>query len=171
MSQKEEGVDNTNKIIATYHPERKVLRKLAHAEREMLFQMLNHRKAVEIYENVLGGFYDEVYRKVATFIVEYTKSHDDIDVAQIIALIEESDLENREELIKELSSLIYEKKSHPQYKDQLIDELIESIRLEKNRIFEADTLEQSLQGKSELEKARIIKEFNERKFKSKKGGR
>ena len=133
--------------------------------------MLNHKKAVEFYENKLGGFYDEVYRNVANYIVEYTKSHDDIDAAQIIALIEESDLDSKEELIKELGSLIYEKKSHPECKDDLLSDLFASIQEEKERIFEADTLEQSLQGKSELEKARIIKEFNERKFKDKKGGR
>ncbi|MCQ2087242.1 MAG: DNA primase [Bacilli bacterium] len=154
------------KAIASFHPERKVLRKLALAEREMLFQMLNHKKAVDFYEDKLGGFYDEVYRRVATYIVEYTKTHDDIDASQIISEIESSDLDNKEELIKELTALIYEKKSHPKCDDSLLTDLYDSISKEKNRIFEKDTLEQSLKGKSDIEKARIIKEFNERKFKA-----
>ena len=155
------------KAIASFHPERRVLAKLALAEREMLFQMLNHKQAVDFYEDNLGGFYDEVYRNIANYIVEYTKNHDDIDIPQIISEIEGSELENRDELIRELTSLLYERKSHPACDNNLLTDLFDSISSEKERIFENDILEQSLQGKSEIEKARLIKEFNERKFKNK----
>ena len=38
---------------------------------------------------------------------------------------------------------------------------------EKEKIFEEDTLAESLKGKSDLEKARIIAEYNRRKMKKK----
>lgn len=159
--------DNVTNVIASFHPERKVLAKLALAEREMLFQMLNHKTAVDFYENKLGGFYDEVYRNIANYIVEYTKTHDDIDVSQIISEIEAADLENKDELIKELTDLLYERRNHPTCDDNLLSDLFDSINKEKERIFENDILEHSLEGKSDLEKARLIKEYNDRKFKDK----
>ena len=158
---------DVTKAIASFHPERKVLAKLALAEREMLFQMLNNKSAVNFYESKLGGFYDEIYRNIANYIVEYTKAHENIDIPAIINDIEGSDLDNRDELINELTSLLYERRSHPGCDDNLLSDLFESINKEKERIFENDILEQSLQGKSELEKARLIKEFNDRKFKNK----
>ena len=158
---------DVTKAIASFHPERKVLAKLALAEREMLFQMLNNKSAVNFYESKLGGFYDEVYRNIANYIVEYTKAHENIDIPAIINEIEGSDLDNRDELINELTGLLYERRSHPGCDDNLLSDLFESINKEKERIFENDILEQSLQGKSELEKARLIKEFNDRKFKNK----
>ena len=51
---------------------------------------------------------------------------------------------------------------------ELLNNLLESINKEKERIFEQDTLEESLKDKSELEKARILAEYNRRKMKDKK---
>ena len=41
------------------------------------------------------------------------------------------------------------------------------IEQEKDRIFEKDTLDQSLEGKDPLAKARIVSEHNRRKMKKK----
>ena len=43
-----------------------------------------------------------------------------------------------------------------------------SVKLKPNSFFEKDTLQASLEGKSDLEKARIIAEYNRRKMKKKK---
>jgi len=153
------------KAISSFHPERKVLKRLALAEREMLFQMLNHKQAIDFYENNIGGFYDEVYRLIANFIVEYTKDQPNVNITSVISEIEDSELENKDELISELTDLLYERKNHPSKCDEeLLNDLAESINQEKERIFENDTLEQALQGKSELEKAKIISEYNKKKF-------
>ena len=45
----------------------------------------------------------------------------------------------------------------------LLDNLLETIEDEKERISEEDTLKDSLVGKDELEQARIIAEYNRRK--------
>ena len=50
---------------------------------------------------------------------------------------------------------------------ELLNDLLASINNEKERIFENDTLEESLKNKSDLEKARIIAEYNRRKMKKK----
>ena len=49
----------------------------------------------------------------------------------------------------------------------LLDNLHAVIEQEKDRIFEKDTLDQSLEGKDPLAKARIVSEHNRRKMKKK----
>lgn len=162
--------------MANFHPERKALRKLEMAERELLFQMLNDEKAVAFYEEKVGTFYDEIYRQVANYIVDYVKINSDVSIIDIITSLEMSNLDNKEELINELTSISYEETHNKKCSQELLDNLLSSIDAEKERIFEKDTLEQSLNGKDPLEKARIMAEFNRRKMKKikeqseKKGG-
>ena len=164
--QKSDGDVTT--IVSSFHPERKVLKRLQMAERELLYQMLNNSEAVVFYEHNVGGFYDEMYRAIANYIIEYVVNNPKFDPNDIIALIEQSDSENKDELIEEITALCFEN-THPKHCTvELLNNLLESINEEKDKIFEQDTLEESLKGKSELEKARIIAEYNRRKMKKKK---
>ncbi len=135
------------------------------AEREFLYQMLQNKEAVSFYEDKLSGFYDEIYRQIANYLVDYMQNHDDLEPVDVLASMEASDLENKDVLINEITTL-YLEKTHPQHcSKELLGNLLEAINDEKERIFEQDTLERSLAGKSELEKARILAEYNRRKAK------
>lgn len=155
------------KVVYDFHPERKVLQRLEMAERELLYQMINNPEAVVFYEHNVKGFYDEIYRAIANFIVEYVINHPNFDPNDIIALIEQSDAENKEELISEITELCFENTHPKNCTVELLNNLLESIKSEKEKIFEEDTLAESLKGKSDLEKARIIAEYNRRKMKKK----
>ena len=162
------GEGDVTNVISDFHPERKVLKRLAMAERELLYQMLNNPEAVVFYEHNVGGFYDEMYRAIANYIIEYVVNNPNFSPNDIIALIEQSDSENKDELIEEIIALVFEN-THPKHCTvELLNNLLESINNEKDRIFEQDTLEESLKGKSDIEKARIIAEYNRRKMKKKK---
>ncbi len=150
--------------IKDFHPERKALRKLQLAERELLFQMLNDEKAVTFYEERVGTFYDDLYRQVANYIVDYAKVNDKISTLDIISSLEMSDIDNKETLVKELVDISYEDTHNSKCTPELLENLLSAIDNEKERIFEKDTLEQSLNGKDPLEKARIIAEYNRRKM-------
>lgn len=165
MSQKEEGVDNTNKIIATYHPERKVLRRLETAERELLYQMLHHKEAIDFYEEKTGGFYGDVYRQIAEFLIDYAQQHEKIEADGMVSSLEESELDNKDSLIANMTE-IYMESTHPNYlDDKFLYDLLDTMNEERNKIFEDDTLKSSLSGKDPLEQARILAEFNRRKVK------
>lgn len=165
---RQKGDGDNETIITNFHPERKVLKRLQMAERELLYQMLNNPEAVVFYEHNIGGFYDEMYRAIANFIIEYVINNPNFNPNDIIALIEQSDSENKEELIEEITALCFEN-THPKHCTvELLNNLLESINEEKDKIFEQDTLEESLKGKTDLEKARIIAEYNRRKMKKKK---
>ena len=151
--------------IYTFHPERKALRRLELAERELLYQMLQDQKAIDFYEEKVGTFYDETYRQLANYVIDYAKMSDSISLISVLASIEMSEIENKTELINELANLSYEDTHNSKCSQELLDSLLASIDEEKEKIFEKDTLEQSLNGKDPLEKARIMAEYNRRKMK------
>lgn len=156
-----EGI--SRELFQNFHPEREALQKLVTAERELLYQMSQNKAAVSFYEQRIGGFYDDIYRQIAMFMVEYAENHDDMDLGGLIVLVEESDLDNKDEIIEDLTSMAFE--THPNKCDEnLLINLLETINGEKSRITDEDILENSLKGKSELEQARIIAEFRRRKM-------
>ena len=161
LSTADDSAATTTKIIEEYRPENKELQKLLTAERELLYQMTQNKSAVGFYEDKTPGFYDDVYRTIANFVIEYAASHDMMDDVGLMSLLESSDLENKEKIIRDLVSIYSE--THPQEcTDELLNNLLDTIVNERKRISEEDVLSQSLEGKSELEKARIISEFNRR---------
>lgn len=156
--------ENSRTIMQNFHPEREALQKLVTAERELLYQMSQNKDAVAFYEDKIGGFYDDVYRQIANFMIEYAESHDEMDPSGIMVLVEDSEVQNKDEIINDLTSLLVE--THPNdCSQQLLDNLLETINDEKSRITDEDILENSLEGKSELEQARIIADFRRRKMK------
>ena len=161
---KSTGFQQTMMLV---HPERKALRRLFYAEREFLYQMLNNPYAVAYYEQKMSGFYDETYRLIANYLIEYAKVHEEFVPRDLLASLENSDLPEKEQLIAQITAL-YMERNHPNVcTEELLDSIREVIDKEKEKIFLNDTLEQSLEGKSELEKARIISEYNRRKVKKK----
>ena len=150
------------------HPERKVLRRLANAERALLYQMVQNPRAVSFYEAKSGGFYDETYRLIANYLIEYAKLHEEFVPRDLLSSLESSDLPEKEELVNEITEL-YMERNHPDVcSDALLENIQNTINEEKEIIFEKDMLNQSLEGKDPLEKARIISEHNRRKMKNQK---
>lgn len=169
---KEKTLFRNDEAFIDFHPERKLLRRLEFAEREFLYQMLFDPKAIEFYSKKIVGFYDEIYRSIASFLVNYASEHSSFDPIDLLSSIESSDIANKEELVKELTTLCFEK-NHPNVgTPNYLENLYEAIQEEKENIFENDTLEALLEGKTELEKAKIIGEYNRRKLRRKvKGGK
>lgn len=163
-SRQNPGVTPQKDKIMELHPERKALRKLAKAEHELLYQMVLNKSAVAYYEAKVSGFYDETYRLVANFLIEYAKEHEEFVPCDILTHLENSDLADKEEMINTITALQMER-NHPKCDDLLLTSLNDVINQEKENIFENDTLEQSLEGKDPLTKARIIAEYNRRKTK------
>ena len=134
-------------------------------ERELLYQMLYNPQAVEFYEQRVGSFYDDVYRQVANYIVDYAKENDKFDAFNIMAYLEANDSENNTELINELANISFEDNHNNKCTPELLENLLAAIQDEKAKIYEKDILEQSLKNKDPLEKARIMAEYNRRKMK------
>ncbi|MBO4856677.1 MAG: DNA primase [Bacilli bacterium] len=174
---KQQNVD-PSLVIRDFHPERKVLRRLALAERELLYQMLNNQDAIYFYEENVGAFYDDVYREVANYVIDYAKIHDEFNMHDIMSSLEMSELENKDSLVREVVDMSFEEMHNKKCTPELLENLLSSIEEEKDKIFEKDTLEASMNGKDPMEKARILAEYNRRKMrkieeenKKKEGGK
>ncbi len=152
-------------VIRDFHPERKILRRLELAERELLYQMLNNQEAIYFYEENVGGFYDDVYREVANYVIDYAKIHDNFQMLDIMSSLESSELDNKDAMVREIVDMSLEPMHNKQCSRELLENLLASMNDEKEKIFEKDTLELSLSGKDPLEKARILAEYNRRKMK------
>ena len=161
MSNADDINQKTTEVIADFRPEQKTLQKLITAERELLYQMSQNKAAVAFYEQNVPGFYDDLYRTIANCILEYASEHKEMDDTGLMALLEESELDNKQRVIQELTSLYME--IHPEEcSEELLNNLLETIIEERKRISDEDVLKQSLEGKTELEKARIISDYNRR---------
>ena len=156
--------ENSIKIsMKDFHPERKALQRLVTAERELLFQMMGNEQAVAFYEDKVAPFYDDVYRVIANYIIAYKEQYGNVDITGIMLNIENSNEEKKDEILGDVIDIMDEDFHPKDCNQELLDNLLDTIEGEKDRISEEDTLNDSLEGKDELEQARIIAEYNRRK--------
>lgn len=139
----------------------KEYRKLILTERYMLKEMLYFKEAVAYYDRNIGYFYDEVNRLIANFIIDYLSHHDKVDINVIYSSLEEGDFANKDEAEKVLSDLSSDNMPRLSYNEKTMDEYRDIINEQKNKIYQKEILQQSLNNNSDpLERARIIKEHN-----------
>ena len=155
----------SSRKVNNYSPEKKILKKLQLAEREMLYQMTGNKNAIIFYENKVGGFIEDTYRQIANYIVEFAKTHEDINVSDIIFEIEMNETANSDELVNELTEIASDS-LHPDVCDEkLLESLLDSINSEKEKINQEDIINKLLEGKNPKEQARILADYNARKAK------
>ena len=157
-------------ILVNFQPERKEIKKLGLAEREILYHMLRDERAIQFYENKIESFYDSIYRKIADYILEYYENTSSIDLIGLVASIESKENNENNNLIDEISSISLEE-NHPQVIDEkYLNDILETINVEKEKIHSKHMLETMLANKKDpLEKARILAEYGKRKMN--KGGK
>ncbi|MCQ2794404.1 MAG: DNA primase [Bacilli bacterium] len=150
----DDAVDPSS-IISTFHPERKELRRLEKAEREILYHMLSHDDALKFYETTVEVFYTNLYREIANYLLDYHAQHQAIDVNGVISAIEMSEAVNKERLRKELDLLASEK-THLKYSEKLLNDCKSIIDQERKIIDRKQRIRNATIGKTEEEKARVI---------------
>lgn len=159
------GINTQNYSNNGFRPERKSLRKLMFAEKELLFQMVKNSDAIEFYKKSNLKFYDEIYSAIASVLVDLSKNGVQIDPSDIINNIENSNIENKQEIINELASIAYDSTRPVIAEQSYLKDLLNSILGERERIVKEDILNESLSGKSDIEKARILEDRNREKEK------
>lgn len=159
----ESDVTFVKKQMKDFHPERKALERLANAERELLFQMMGNPSAIAFYEDNVGTFYDDIYRQIANYVIEYNEKYQSVDPNGVMVLIESQSDENKDEVLDDMTKILDEDFHPKECTEDLLASLLETINDEKERINEEDALRDSLKDKDELEQARIIADYNRRK--------
>lgn len=140
------------------------LRRLLLIEDKMLQQMVLHEKAVNFYEQNIKYFFDEVNRMIANFLIDYLENHEKLDLSEIVAMVEESDVKDKEQIKRKLTDMAYID-AEP-YSEEMLVEYKKIIDEQKQKIYERKRLEASLkETTSENDKARIIRDYNKMRYK------
>ncbi len=156
--QKKEDYQN---VFSSFHPEKKQLRRFQLAEKEILYQMLTCPEAIEFYQKEIEYFYNEIYHRVANFIVDYYMKYQSLHLTSLLAELEISDLPDHELISEEITNLTMDK-THPQYSLALMEDCKNTIISERQKLFQKNQLQAALRGKSPLEQAEIIATFKKK---------
>lgn len=144
------------------HPEKRFVRRLFLAEREALYYMMENVDAVKYFDRSIDSFYTDSYNEIANYIREYVgKRSGPIDISALINDIAASDAPNSDELQSEVTK-VAEDNYHPPYTERSMPDCAKAIAEEKSRLSDAQETQKAFQGKSDEEKAVLIKEFAER---------
>ena len=154
--------DERKTVMSSFHPERKAVKRLINAEKDILYHMLKDERAIAFYENKIESFYDSIYRKIADYIIEYYQSTQSIDLIGLIASIESKELSDGDELINEIASISSEENHISEIDESYLEDILNTINKEKEKLHLKNMLERMLVDKDPLEKARILNDHMKR---------
>ena len=122
------------------------------AEHDLLFYMLNSKDVAMKYESKAGFMYDDSYRVIASYIVDYYRHHNHIEVADLINSIQ------KEELIQTVVE-ISQSALPLDYEEKAIDDYIKTIAANARKMKKQQLLEQFNYILDPSQKAQILSEI------------
>ncbi|MCD7894480.1 MAG: DNA primase [Erysipelotrichaceae bacterium] len=122
------------------------------AEHDLLFYMMNSREVALKYEAKAGFMYDDDYRVIASYILDYYRHHSHLEVADLINRIHDE---------KIISKIIDISQSHLplNYQSEAIDDYITTIGENAKKLKKKQLLEQFNYILDPYQKAQILNEI------------
>lgn len=141
-------------IVTKVKDTRRILDKYNQAERNLLFYMLNDKAVSDKYEQKVGFMYNDTYRVLASYVVDYYRNH---------AIMDEADLMDRighdqERLIHTLATIATLQLPLP-YDEKAIDDYIRIISQNALKMKKEQLKEQFHYVLDPKQKAEILKEM------------
>lgn len=124
------------------------------AEHDLLFYMLNSKDVAMKYEAKAGFMYNDKYRVIASYIIDYYRKHNQMIIADFINGI------TKEELIQTVIEIANSPLPIP-FEDQAIDDYIHTIAANARKLKKEQLLEQFNYILDPQQKARILQEIVE----------
>lgn len=153
--------ENTN-ITLDIHPERKALKRLQLTERMFVYQMLYSKKALEFYKDKDVPLSNEVFSKIASYIMEYYRNHENMTINDLINSVAQSGDKETDVIVSSITELSFEN-HYPECSNDLLNELYSIIQKERAKEYDNFIFEESTKGKSDVEQLRILRERNIKK--------
>lgn len=139
----------------------KMIDKYHKAEHDLLFYMMHSQDVAMKYEAKAGFMYDDRYRIIASYIVDYYRHHHHLEVADLINSIQ------KEELIQTVIE-ISQSALPLDYEEKAIDDYIKTIAANARKMKKEQLLEQFHYILDPNQKAQILNEIvqleNEKEF-------
>lgn len=144
------------RIEETVHREIKktiqIIDKYRKAEHDLLFYMLNSKDVALKYEAKAGFMYNDSYRVIASYIVDYYRNHSHLEVADLINSIQ------KEQLIQTVIE-ISQSALPLNYEEKAIDDYIKTIAANARKMKKEQLLEQFNYSLDPSQKAQILSEI------------
>lgn len=153
--------ENAN-ITLDIHPERKALKRLQLTERMFVYQMLYSKEALEFYKDKDVPLSNEIFSKIASYIMEYYRNHENMTINDLINSVAQSDDKERDVIVSSITELSFENR-YPECSNDLLNELYSIIQTERAKEYDNFIFEESTRGKSDVEQLRILRERNIKK--------
>lgn len=153
--------ENAN-ITLDIHPERKALKRLQLTERMFVYQMLYSKEALEFYKDKDVPLSNEIFSKIASYIMEYYRNHENMTINDLINSVAQSDDKERDVIVSSITELSFENR-YPECSNDLLNELYGIIQKERAKEYDDFIFEESTKGKSDVEQLRILRERNIKK--------
>ena len=145
----------------------KELRRLEIAENMVIEQMMVNKDAVKFFEEKIKYFYNETYRVLANFIVDFVHTYPDapLSPSALIDIVSLSSVENKEDIVNLLTKLSFTI-STIKYSPEALADCERIITLERTKAYERANLRKAFEGKSPQEQARLMDEYIKRTTKT-----
>lgn len=140
--------------IETIQDQRPILDKYTLAEKNLLFYMLNDRQVSDIYEAKAGFMHNDTYRALAAYIRDYYRTHQTMDVANLIDKIGSS----HSALVNALTDIAECSLPLP-YQKEVIDDYIARITENTKNIREQELQQQFKDVLAPSAKAEILQKL------------
>ena len=145
-------------VFKDFSIETKALKRYVLAEREVIFQMISCEDAIKYFERNIEYFYDEIYQKIANYIIELYENNGRVDQNLLISLFDQEDDNQVNVLRNKVIELLMEK-HHPPFSIQLMEDCKNALRNEQSKYKSRIELESALKGKDPKEQARLLDEY------------
>lgn len=140
--------------IETIQDQRPILDKYTLAEKNLLFYMLNDRQVSDVYEAKAGFMHNDTYRALAAYIRDYYRTHQTMDIANLIDKIGSS----HSTLVNALTDIAECSLPLP-YQKEVIDDYIARITENTKNIREQELQEQFKNVLAPSAKAEILQKL------------
>jgi len=154
-------------FFQTYRPEAKVLNRLKRAEKAILYNMFLSGEAIDLFQRDVKFFHDDIYRQIATYLLEIYQS-DPPDHQALINHISMSDTKDQQAIINTIAELMSEK-NLPKADHHQLHDYLNTLKEERDKLVKAHHIKTSIAGKPDNEQARIIKELHKQVKPEQKG--
>jgi hypothetical protein len=154
-------------FFQTYRPEAKVLNRLKRAEKAILYNMFLSGEAIDLFQRDVKFFHDDIYRQIATYLLEIYQS-DPPDHQALINHISMSDAKDQQAIINTIAELMSEK-NLPKADNHQLHDYLNTLKEERDKLVKAHHIKTSIAGKPDSEQARIIKELHKQGKPEQKG--
>lgn len=158
---KEEFKDFEDDIEVNIRKENKTLSRLNLAERRLIGYILENNEALITYQEQLGYIVDTDYKSIISAIEEFriqVGAQVDYNSKNLISFIsdENVNLPDKNKLIWNITTIDYESQQLPPYKKDVVEELINTIKSEKEKHQNDAALKMKIEGETFEERLRRL---------------